>query len=276
MCLTCTKTAWHMVWSCPASIAVWQECSRRIQKLSLNENDGIGWFTHMKERSDVEELTEAVMVAWFLWLLRNSFVFGREVSYPFQVVQSAKVAVYLVVSQEPLSVRLHEQSPMQLERPEEGLLKMNWDAALSLSKKTMGVGVVLRDEHGVLLAAMAKVVPYVTNPFVAEAVALWRVVSLCGFLGLQRVVFEGYTVQVVQAMCTESPAWSCYAQLLENTRACLQSLKFYSVKHVCQEANKVAHCLAKLAVNQSLDHVWIGECPSSIHNLVLAKRGSFH
>lgn len=77
-------------------------------------------------------------------------------------------------------------------------------------------------------------------------------------------------------MCTESLAWSRCAQLLGDTRTCLQSLQFYGVKHVCREANKVGHSLAKLVVNQSLDHVWIGECPSSIRNLVLAEQGSFH
>lgn len=79
---------------------------------------------------------------------------------------------------------------MQWERTEGGLLKMNWDAVLSLSHKTMDVGAVLLDEHGAVLTSMAKVVSYVTDPTVVEVVALWRAVSLCGSLGFQRVVFE--------------------------------------------------------------------------------------
>jgi hypothetical protein len=42
VCLQCSKSHWHMVWECPASVAVWQECSRPIQKLSLLEDDGLG------------------------------------------------------------------------------------------------------------------------------------------------------------------------------------------------------------------------------------------
>jgi hypothetical protein len=36
--------------------------------------------------------------------------------------------------------------------------------------------------------------------------------------------------------------------------------------------NKVAHTLAKLAVNQSLDFTWIGEYPQCIHLLVLDEK----
>jgi hypothetical protein len=62
---------------------------------------------------------------------------------------------------------------------------------LNTSTKNMGVGVVVQDEEGEVLAAMAKVVPYVTDPIVAEVVAVWRAINLCCVMGFQRLVFEG-------------------------------------------------------------------------------------
>lgn len=47
MCLTNPEIAWHMLWSCPAVVSVWLECSRRLQKLSLGESDGKGWLMCM-------------------------------------------------------------------------------------------------------------------------------------------------------------------------------------------------------------------------------------
>lgn len=52
------------------------------------------------------------------------------------------------------------------------------------AKNLMGVGAVLRDDKGeVVAAAMAQVLPQVPDPLSAEALALWRAVSLCEELG---------------------------------------------------------------------------------------------
>jgi hypothetical protein len=39
-CLTEEKTNCHILWRCPSSLVVWQEYSRRVQKLSIIELDG--------------------------------------------------------------------------------------------------------------------------------------------------------------------------------------------------------------------------------------------
>jgi hypothetical protein len=42
--------------------------SQRIQKLSLQEEDGLGWFIQIRKRLTMEELTEAVTIARLIWL----------------------------------------------------------------------------------------------------------------------------------------------------------------------------------------------------------------
>jgi hypothetical protein len=48
---------------------------------------------------------------------------------------------------------------------------------------------VLRDDKGIVVAAMAQFLPQVTDPSMVEAVALWKAVCLCGELGYARVIF---------------------------------------------------------------------------------------
>lgn len=105
--------------------------------------------------------------------------------------------------------------------------------------------------------------------------ALWRGVNLCGDIanmGFRRVVFEGDSLNVVSAMCQDNPCWSSYGQLIEDTRIRFHSLQFYAVRNVDRATNKVAHSLAKMALNRSLDYVWVEEYLSSIRNIVLAKQ----
>jgi hypothetical protein len=38
-----------------------------------------------------------------------------------------------------------------------------------------------------------------------------------------------------------------------------------------RKANRAAHCLAKLAISQLLDTMWVAECPSIIHHVISAE-----
>jgi hypothetical protein len=50
---------------------------------------------------------------------------------------------------------------------------------------------MLRDEQRRVRATMAKVLPTVTDPTVADALALWKAITFCRDLGYSQVVFEG-------------------------------------------------------------------------------------
>lgn len=45
--------------------------------------------------------------------------------------------------------------------------------------------------------------------------------------------------------------------MIDDTKVKLNTLFSKTVKHVCREANTVVHYLAKVALSQMLDHVWI-------------------
>jgi hypothetical protein len=76
-------------------------------------------------------------------------------------------------------------------KPSSGWVKLNWDAALSPSTKTMRIGVVVRNNRGDVLAALAAPVPCVLDPTSAEVLAAWRAVELGRERGNQRLILEG-------------------------------------------------------------------------------------
>lgn len=55
-----------------------------------------------------------------------------------------------------------------------GKVKLNWDASLDRGSKKMGVGVIARDERGLVVAFMCTTIPFITDPSIAEAVAAWK------------------------------------------------------------------------------------------------------
>lgn len=50
ICLKEPETVVHCLWSCPSAVAVWQECSRRLQKLALPATDGKGLVSQFFEK----------------------------------------------------------------------------------------------------------------------------------------------------------------------------------------------------------------------------------
>ncbi|GLT70448.1 hypothetical protein SLA2020_425280 [Shorea laevis] len=60
-------------------------------------------------------------------------------------------------------------------KPPLGVLKVNWDAALNNSSHTIGVGVLVRDDQGLVVASLCATVPYISD----STIGAWKVVSLC-------------------------------------------------------------------------------------------------
>lgn len=67
------------------------------------------------------------------------------------------------------------------------VIKVNWDAALDLNNKKMGVGIIGRDYLGQVLAVFCDTEPFIQEPVVAEAWAAWRAVELCQKMGWMKI-----------------------------------------------------------------------------------------
>jgi hypothetical protein len=78
LCPICSRepeNVFHILWTCPSSVAVWQDSSRCIQKLSLVESDSLGFIQQLLEKLEDNDFIEAVTLARLIWLRRNTLVF---------------------------------------------------------------------------------------------------------------------------------------------------------------------------------------------------------
>lgn len=96
LCPICSRepeTTFHCLWRCPSAEAVWQGCSRRIQKLNCESTDGRGLLIFLFEKLDSEDFREAFTVARLIWHWRNDFVFGRGFNSPNKVIAAVKASL---------------------------------------------------------------------------------------------------------------------------------------------------------------------------------------
>lgn len=140
----------------------------------------------------------------------------------------------------PTSGALSKPIQPKWRRPPDGVFKLNWDAALHRASHYMGLGIIVHDAEGLVLASKCSKYPFITDP----TIAAWKTAEFCHELGLQRVILEGDVLVIVQALRQKEPTWSSYGQLIEDTCALLNGLPFWMATHTRREANEAAHQLA--------------------------------
>ncbi|XP_040994279.1 uncharacterized protein LOC121245522 [Juglans microcarpa x Juglans regia] len=148
--------------------------------------------------------------------------------------------------------------------PSEGFVKANWDAAINLNLRMMGIGVIIWDERGEVLAAYCDQKKYVQQPATTECMALWKAMELGRDLGFNRVIFEGDAHTIVKAVNEESEDFLAYRSIVQDAKQMLQQHRNWKVQFVNRNLNEVAHILAKMAISLETEKVWMEDITSCI------------
>jgi hypothetical protein len=135
----------------------------------------------------------------------------------------------------------------------------------------MGVGVIVRDHVGSVLAAQCSVQKYILDPTTAEAIGARLGAELGQNLGLHSIFLEGDASAVITALRMEDADFSKFGNVILETREILKGLSLWNVNFVLREGNNAVHLLAKLAVNQELNQVWVGLYPLCISGTISAE-----
>jgi hypothetical protein len=199
-------------------VAIWQECSRKLQKLSLTDSDGIGFMEQLMEKLERDELEEALTVARLIWLRRNSFIFNKEFTPPQQVANMAadSLAQFKIANVRPDSVECISVY-QQWVKPPDDWVKVDYDTSTEVPTKRMGIGVVIQDVSGEVQAAMTQIIPYISDLVMAESLASWKAVSFCHDSGFTQVIVEVDSQSVVSALCQDMTCMSSNGVIIEAT-----------------------------------------------------------
>jgi ribonuclease HI len=278
LCPVCgleSETVVHILWSCPSASDVWLECMKSIHKCSLTEDTFMNLLEMLQRRLDAEGMQLVAVVARLLWLRRNKLIFEGLFQSPADLIrlaqeqlQSFRIAELGGCAQGFQLSPLSNSVPQKWKKPPHGVIKLNWDAAIDKNNQRMGIGIIARDHNRNIVAAFVATRLYITDPSSAEALAAWKMAELCVMLGLNNVLLEGDSLEVVQALCKEDSTWGRYGALISDAKLLLQHVQNWTVCHVKREANEVAHKLAKLAFSFSEERLWREDLPMCVRDVV--------
>ncbi|XP_042972892.1 uncharacterized protein LOC122304693 [Carya illinoinensis] len=224
------------------------------------------WFLKLSR----EQLEVMAVVMRRIWLRRNGMVFDNKLVGPNEVFNQAvqcltdfQLAQVKQTSKIDSSVPINNKA-IHWKPPMGDILKVNWDAAWKTKEDRSGIGVVIRDSSGEVLASLCCPRTKVQDAMVAEIYALWRAMKLCAELNFRKVQFEGDALAVVNAVNSPEECWERHGQVVEDLKDVLRKRRGWSVMHVNRCCNNVAHSLAKVALSMQEERVWMEDYPSEI------------
>ena len=135
--------------------------------------------------------------------------------------------------------------------PPPTIYKINYDGAVSLSSNCSGIGVVIQNSVGLVVASLAQRFRQAYKPVEIEAMAAIRAIEFAREIGVDRIMDEGDSSIVTKALSTKNLALALYGLLIEDTRVLEGNFLELSYSHTKREGNEVAHCLARLALTLS-------------------------
>lgn len=143
-------------------------------------------------------------------MCRNEVIHGGSLSHPSLLVQHAILNVEeFTKAREPSKIQNISLTVVDQEgkwrAPSRGWVKANWDASLATEKGWMGLGVVARDERGMVLVAHYQTIAGRLASSLVEARAALLAVQTWKELGFSHVHFEGDAKMVVTTINSQEP-----------------------------------------------------------------------
>ncbi|XP_075649680.1 uncharacterized protein LOC142620153 [Castanea sativa] len=135
--------------------------------------------------------------------------------------------------------------------------------------KAIGIGVIIRDHEGSVIAALSKHLALPLGPLEAEAKAMDEAVLFAWDVGIREAIFETDSSVVSDAIAGSTTPPVSIVDITAGTLLWLRDFRCTQIQHVRQQANKPAHTLAHHAKGITYFMMWTEECPPFIDTFVL-------
>ena len=134
-----------------------------------------------------------------------------------------------------------------------GLLKVNFDRALFAEQNKDGLGIIIRNDNELVMAALTQQIALPASTEMVELLAACRALSLATDLGFRRLIVEGDSEVIINSIDCGNRTQSEYGHILQDITILCSFFSHVFFCHIKRLGNCLAHRLARLAVTSPLD-----------------------
>ncbi|KAK9272861.1 hypothetical protein L1049_003239 [Liquidambar formosana] len=257
----------HFLWkACKNILLTKTNLARRKIPVELT-CDFREWLVDISKLGGTDNMVQVVMVMWMMWNNRNWLLHEGKRMEPQQLIERANTLLQDFIKIQGEGRTVGVKISARWRPPTTGTYKVNVDGARFDDKKSVGLGVVVRDFEGQLIAAASKRMDGLFPPAQVEAVAMCFAMDFVRDQSLRSVIMEGDNLEVVRGINSYGMDLSPVGLIIEDIQ-CKAKTLFESVvfSHVGRIGNTVAHGLAHFAKEIDDLYIWMEEVPTCVRD----------
>ena len=213
------------------------------------------------EKKDAELLA---FTGWTIWNHRNQIRF-KEVMCPINhILPLSKERKVEFQNLHSATRTVQHRNHTRWKPPESEAYKVNYDGATFAEQGKAGIGVVVRNSEGAVMASLSQQVPLPTTVAQVEAMAARKAIEFALEIGLTRVIIEGDLETIYRELNSTDPSLALHGHVIQDIRCLASSFVSHSFTHVRRQGNNVAHALTRWAINSPNLTVWREDAPPDI------------
>ena len=191
----------HALILCDFALSVWALWNDCPLLLLLNASDFTDIVLHFCSSPNGEHLEYFFATAWAIWHNQNQLVHNEKGLSPLQIWDLARSIIGdFHEANNKLSYAKYESNVGWL-APPPGYFKVNVDGASPLDGNgTFGVGAIVRNNEGKVVAALCKALPSIYPAEWTKLFALEQGIFLAQQMAISKVIFESDAALAIQAV----------------------------------------------------------------------------
>ena len=113
----------------------------------------------------------------------------------------------------------------------------------------LGLGIIIRNDHGLVMAALTQVIPLPTSVEMVEVLAARRALIFAFELSFDQIILEGDSDIAICAIKSDVFSVASFGHILSDIKALAPHFRHVVFRHTRRLGNKVAHNLARATCN---------------------------
>ncbi|XP_024041999.1 uncharacterized protein LOC112099126 [Citrus clementina] len=267
------ETGFHAQVECKAARKIMQHSSlAAVEMPSSHGGSMLDVFLDTSRLLSKKEVELQIAYWWVTWYARNHFLFKRKKLDPLISTVKAEAVVEAFRRYKKLEHQQMESSKAerakQWKPPPKNWYKANVDAAIDNQRQRVGLGVVVRNDNGDIVAAAIKPSTFNGEVSFAEAEAIEWEMQVAGSAGITSVIFESDCQVAVDLANNRKGSKTEIFWVISEIKSRIKDFQEVKFQHTPRSGNVNAHTLAKIALKGSDSVVWLGNIPTQIRCLI--------
>ena len=159
----------------------------------------------------------------------------------------------------------HPKAPKWL-APPPNWVKVNLDGATFGISSSAGLGAIIRNDMGLVMAAFTQPIPLPTSVEMVEVLAARGALCFAKDLSSNKVILEGDSEIIIKALKSSSPS-SSFGHIIKDIMVLSSSIRNVLFSHTRRQGNRVAHEMARLVCNFVQFQSWMEDVPPGVFDV---------